>query len=59
MILYHDSLCKHINNTIMAREKVDVEKVWAPTLTETMQQLDRMELLTLIGMPRSIGGAGA
>ena len=42
VLLYHDSLCKPINQTIMVREKVDVEKVWSPTLLETNTAIDKI-----------------
>ena len=42
VVLYHDSLCKHVNNTMMAREKVAMEKVWAPTLSDTRTQIEKL-----------------
>ena len=42
VVLYHDSLCKHVNNTMMAREKVTMEKVWAPTLSDTRKQIEKL-----------------
>ena len=39
VVIYHDSLCKPINDTIMVREKVEVKKIWAPTLSDIENKL--------------------
>ena len=43
VVIFHDSLCKPINDTIMSREKVNVEKIWAPTLQKTDEEADKLE----------------
>ena len=43
VILFHDSLCKPINDTIMSREKVNVTKVWSPTLQQTASEVDDIQ----------------
>ena len=42
IVLFHDSLCKNINDTMMSREKVDMEKVWAPTLPQTRSEIENL-----------------
>ena len=41
VVIYHDSLCKPINDTIMVREKVEVKKIWAPTLSDIKNDLPK------------------
>ena len=43
VVLFHDSLCKHINNTILRNEGVTTTKIWAPTLKEIQEKADDME----------------
>ena len=43
VVLFHDSLCKPINESIMSREKVDVKKVWAPTMAQTRTAVEQLE----------------
>ena len=42
-VLFHDSLCKNINNTILRKEGVITTKVWAPTLEEIQEKAEDME----------------
>ena len=39
----HDSMCGKINNTLLSKEMVNVEKVWAPTLPDVLYQIENME----------------
>ena len=43
VVIFHDSLCKHINNTILRNEGVTTTKIWAPTLKEIQEEADDME----------------
>ena len=43
VVIFHDSLCKHINNTILRNEGVTTTKIWAPTLKEIQEKADDME----------------
>ena len=40
VLIFHDSLCRKINNTILSREMVDTKKVWAPDFRQMGEQLN-------------------
>ena len=42
VIIYHDSLFKHINGGIMKNENLQTELVWAPKLADISQNLDHL-----------------
>ena len=42
VILMHDSMCGKINNTLLSKEMVSVEKVWAPTLPDVLNTIENM-----------------
>ena len=42
-MIFHDSLCRKINNTILSREKIDTKKVWAPDFFQMGEQLDKTQ----------------
>ena len=42
VLLFHDSLCRNVNESIMSREKVSVKKVWAPTPAQTRAEIDKI-----------------
>ena len=39
VVLFHDSLCKKINPTILSKEKVTTKKIWAPTLADIQKEI--------------------
>ena len=43
VLLFHDALCEKVNDTILSKEGVVVEKVSAPTLLDVMAKLDEVE----------------
>ena len=43
VILFHDSMCGKINDTLCSREKIKVEKVWAPQLINLQEEIDKLE----------------
>ena len=43
VLLLHDSLCRNINNTILSRENVETEKIWAPSLGEMVEAIEQVE----------------
>ena len=43
MVIFHDSLCRKINETILSRENVISKKVWAPNLHQMSEKLDEIE----------------
>ena len=58
VIIFHDSLCKNINETLMGREDVTVSKVWAPTLMDTqtkVDEVDNVETIVIQALTRDIG----
>ena len=58
VVLFHDSLCNKINNTMMSKEKVSITKVWAPTLGETQEKVDdvdRVDRIVIQGLTREVG----
>ena len=42
VILFHDSLCKEINET-MSRESVQTKKIWAPTLPAIQENINPID----------------
>lgn len=42
VIIFHDSLCRNVNESLMGREDVTVSKVWAPTLMDTQKKVDEV-----------------
>ena len=48
VVLFHDSLCKHINNTILSREGVTTTKVWAPNLLHIQEKVENMQFTDAI-----------
>ena len=47
-MLLHDSLCKEINDTILSREKIGTEKIWAPNLSQILSKLDTINEVEVI-----------
>ena len=43
VFIFHDSLCKNINDSLMGRNDVKVNKVWAPTLDEIQDKVSHFE----------------
>ena len=43
VVIFHDSLCRTITQNMMIRENVTIEKKWAPTLGEIIEQVGVME----------------
>ena len=43
VLIFHDSLCGEINNTILSREMVDTKKVWAPDFRQMEEQLNKTQ----------------
>ena len=43
VLIFHDSLCRKINNTILSREMVDTKKVWAPDFRQMGEQLNKTQ----------------
>ena len=41
--IFHDSLCKDINDSLMGRNDVNVSKVWAPTFKEIQDKMSPSE----------------
>ena len=48
MTLLDDSLCKEINDTILSREKIGTEKIWAPNLSQILSKLDTINEVEVI-----------
>ena len=48
VVIYHDSLCKNIKNTIMVNENVKTTKIWAPTLHEIQENVENMDKVDTI-----------
>ena len=48
VILFHDSLCKDINETILSNENIDTNKIWAPTLPEVQEKLEEIDKTDVI-----------
>ena len=44
----HDSLCRHVNNTLLSREKVQVKKVWAPDMRQMDEALDQVNAKVVV-----------
>ena len=42
VVILHDSLCKHVNDTILSRENVNVKKIWAPNIEKMEEALDNV-----------------
>ena len=59
ILLLHDSLCKGINETILSREKITTEKIWAPTIDEMINKIESYEgnvdLIILQALTRDLG----
>ena len=43
VVIFHDSLCKNIKDTIMINENVKTTKTWAPTLNEIQDKVENMD----------------
>ena len=43
VVIFHDSLCKKINPTILSKEKVTTKKIWAPTLDDVQKELTQIQ----------------
>ena len=57
VILFHDSLCKSINPTILSNEKVTMKKIWAPTLADVQKEIteiSRSNVIVLEPLTRSL-----
>ena len=57
IVLFHDSLCKGINESIMKNENVSTTKTWAPYLTEIqgkVQDMERVEAIVIESMTRHL-----
>ena len=48
VVIFHDSLCKEIKDTIMVNENVTTIKTWAPYLKEIQQEVEEMEKVDTI-----------
>ena len=63
VVIYHDSLCRNINETLMGRADVSVSKVWAPTNNETQIKVDEMEsnvnIIVVQALTRDFGNMSA
>ena len=46
--MFHDSLCKEINDTILSKENVTTTKIWAPTLPEIQEKIEEIEKVNTI-----------
>ena len=58
VILFHDSLCNKINDTMMKNENVSITKIWSPTLGETQENLDEIDhadRIVIQGLTREVG----
>ena len=43
VVIFHDSLMNTIKDTMMIKEKVDITKIWSPTLEETQAKIDEID----------------
>ena len=47
-MILHDSLCNKVNNTLLSREKVKVQKVWAPDFDAMEEALENTESKVIV-----------
>ena len=62
VIIFHDSLCKNINESLMGREDVTVSKVWAPTLRDSQAkvgEVDKVDTIVIQGLTRDLDNISA
>ena len=60
--IFHDSLCKKINETILNKEKVTTSKIWAPTFDDMDKGIDELEqhdAIVLQALTRSLDNLSA
>ena len=43
VVLFHDYMCGKVNNTVLSKEAVDVNKVWAPKLSDVRYEVEKMD----------------
>ena len=56
VIIFHDSLCKNINESLMGREDVTVSQVWAPTLRDSQAKVGEVDKVDTIVIQGVCGG---
>ena len=62
VIIFHDSLCKNIDESLMRREDVTVSKVWASTLRESQAkvgEVDNVDTIVIQGLTRDLDNISA
>ena len=58
VVILHDSLCGKINNTLLSRENVISEKIWAPNLVEMKNKIEGIqntETIVIQALTRDVG----
>ena len=48
VVIFHDSLCGKINDTLLSREKLKVKKVWAPDMARMEEALDHVDAKVIV-----------
>ena len=43
VLLFHDSMCGKINETVCSRENIEVKKVWAPHIRNVLDEIDNIQ----------------
>ncbi len=57
VVILHDSMCKNVNNTLLSREGISVNKVWAPDMEKMEEALDEVDskVVVLEAFTRDLG----
>ena len=59
IILFHDSLCRTINNTMMSRENISMSKIWAPTMDAVQREVmgleSEVDAIVIHSLTRKVG----
>ena len=58
VVILHDSLCKNIKNTIMSRENIGVDMIWAPDFKQStwkLHELSKQKVIVLEALTCDVG----
>ena len=57
VIIFHDSMCKNVNESLLSREQINVKKVWAPDIVRMEEALDttNAKVVVLAAFTRDLG----
>ena len=57
VVIFHDSMCRNVNDSLLSREQIKVKKVWAPDIVSMEEALDttNAKVIVLAAFTRDLG----